>query len=74
MCLEPFFRNCIDTDNVSSRLLVTTRIKGLLKNANDVELGVLPQDEAFKLLLSAADLDESEVEEGSEERRIALEL
>ena len=40
--------SCIDLDN-SSRLLVTTRIRGLLKNSAEVELGVLPKEEALKL-------------------------
>ena len=66
--------NCIDADNESSRLLVTTRIRGLLKNSNDIELGVLPQGEAFKLLLSSAEMEESDVEEGSDEYRIAMEV
>ena len=66
--------NCIDADNESSRLLVTTRIRGLLKNSNDIELGVLPQGEAFKLLLSSAEIEDSDVEEGSDEYRIAMEV
>ena len=55
-------------------MLVTTRIRGLLKNSNDVELGVLPQGEGLKLLLSSAELEESQVEEGSDEYQIAMEI
>ena len=34
--------NCIDVDNASSRLLVTTRIRGLIKNSAEVDVGVPP--------------------------------
>jgi len=37
--------NCINSDN-ASRLLVTTRIRGLLKNTAKVDVGVLSQHEA----------------------------
>ena len=66
--------NCIDADNESSRLLVTTRIRGLLKNADEVELSVLASSAAFTLLLSSAHVDESDVEDGSDEHRIAMEI
>ena len=65
--------NFLDMDN-DSRLLVTTRIRGLLKNSAEVEMGVLPQDEALKLLLSSADMEEDTLEPESEEYRIASEI
>ena len=65
--------NCIDPDT-KSRLLVTTRIRGILNNSSEVELGVLGAGEALKLLLASAGLDEAEVEEGSDERRYAAEI
>jgi hypothetical protein len=65
--------SCIDPDN-SSKLLVTTRIRGLLKNSAEVELGVLPKEEALKLLLSSAEVDPEDVEEGSEEFRRVTEI
>ena len=64
--------NCIDPDN-SSRILVTTRIRGLLKNATEIDVGVLSQPEALKLLLSSADVDD-ELEEGSSEYLAAIEM
>ena len=39
--------NCIDPET-SSRLLVTTRIRGLLKNSAEVDLGVLTDEEALQ--------------------------
>ena len=47
--------NCIDPET-DSRLLVTTRIRGLLNNSAEVELGVLPRDEALELLQGYADI------------------
>jgi|MDSY01.2.fsa_nt_gb hypothetical protein len=65
--------NCINSDN-ASRLLVTTRIRGLLKNSAEVDVGVLSEGEALKLLISSAEMDEGDVEEGSEEERIAKDI
>ena len=65
--------NCIDPDN-ASRLCVTTRIRGLMKNASEIDVGVLSQAEALKLLLSSADMDASDVKEGSDELRIATDI
>ena len=65
--------NCIDTEN-DSRLLVTTRIRGLLKNSAEVEMGVLPPSEALKLLLTSADIDADDIGAESEEHRIAVEI
>ena len=56
--------NCIDP-NGASRLLVTTRIRGLLKNSQEVSMGVLSEDEALAMLLKYAkveSLDEASVE------------
>jgi hypothetical protein len=66
--------NCIDIDNKASRLLVTTRIRGLLKNASEVDVGVLNPAESLKLLILSAELAEEDVEEGTEEHRVASEI
>ena len=76
--------NCIDGDN-DSRILVTTRIRGLLKNSTELEMGLLSPDDALKLLLSSADLQEAwevwqetnptcDPDLQSDEHRIALEI
>ena len=65
--------NCISPDN-ASRVLVTTRIRGLLKNAAEVEVGVLSQTEALALLLSSAETDADDLEDGSDEHRFATEI
>ena len=67
--------NCIDPDN-ASRLLVTTRMRGLLRNCAEVDVDVLSRSDAMSLLLSSADVDEASLEEGSEEpfskRRLSI--
>ena len=68
---KPF--TCLDPDN-SSRLLVTTRIRGLMQNSTEVEMGVLDQPEALKLLLTTADIDIRDTDESSDEYRIATEI
>ena len=68
---KPF--TCLDPDN-NSRLLVTTRIRGLMQNSTEVEMGVLDQPEALKLLLTTADIDIRDVDESSDEYRIATEI
>jgi hypothetical protein len=65
--------NCIDPDNFS-RLLVTTRIRNLLKHSAEVDVGILSSADALKLLLSSAEMGEEDVEEGSEEHRVATEI
>ena len=65
--------NCVDIDN-GSRLLVTTRIRGLLKNSSEVSVGVLSTDDALELLLSSADMGEEAMLKGGKEHRIALEI
>ena len=65
--------NCIDSDN-TSRLIVTTRIRGLLRNAAEVSVGVLSPEEALKLLLASAEISEEDIEEGSDEHKIATEI
>ena len=47
---------CIDT-NTASRLLITTRIKGLLPEAAEVELALLGLQESVELLAGVAELD-----------------
>ena len=63
--------NCIDPDN-GSRLLVTTRIRNILKNSHEVSVGVLVKSEALELLLSSAGVREDTIQEGGNEHRIAL--
>ena len=63
--------NCICADN-GSRLLVTTRIRGLLKNSSEVSVGVLSQNEAFELLLSSASMGEECIQEGGSEHRVSM--
>ena len=58
--------NCIDPDNVS-RLLVTTRIRGLLKNASEVDVGLLSAGEALKLLMAAAEMNHEEIDHSSDD-------
>ena len=65
--------NFIDPTN-DSKLLVTTRIRGLMKNSTEVEMGVLPQDDALKLLLTSAEMEEGELDTESDDHRIALEI
>ena len=65
--------NCIDPDN-GSRLLVTTRIRNILKNSHEVSVGVLVKSEALELLLSSAGVREDTIQEGGNEHRIALEI
>ena len=65
--------NCINQDN-NSRILVTTRIRGLLKNAAEVDVGVLSQAGALKLLLGSAEMDDEDVEAGSEDHGIATQI
>ncbi len=65
--------SCIDPDN-DSRCLITSRIKALVKNSVECELGILSEEDAFELLLSSADMSNEDVGEGSEERRIAKEI
>ena len=63
--------NCIDQDN-SSRLLVTTRVRGLLKNAAEVNVGILSEQEALNLLISSAEVDQEDIDD--EETGIASEI
>jgi hypothetical protein len=63
--------NCIDPDN-GSRLLVTTRIRGLLSNTHEVDVGLLSEQDALSLLLTSAEMDS--VAEGGEEHRRAKEI
>jgi hypothetical protein len=51
---------------------VTTRIRGLLKNSAEVDVGILSKEEGLKLLLSSADV--MDVDEASDEYRIAGEI
>ena len=68
--------------NMNGHGRVTTRIRGLLQNAFEVDVGVLSRDEALSLLLASADMDEAAVVggvrgsqyEGGAELRSALEI
>jgi hypothetical protein len=51
---------CIDTDT-ASRQLITTRIKGLLQGAAEVELELLGLQESVELLAGVACLDDAEI-------------
>ena len=63
--------NIISSDN-ASRILVTSRIRGLLGNANEVDVGVLSEDAALELLISSADMIGEELT--SDGRRVAMEI
>ena len=57
---EPRFEkalNVIDPDT-ASKLLVTTRIRGLIKGVSEVAVGALSRIDALKLLAAAAEADE----------------
>ena len=47
----------IDPDT-SSKLMVTTRIRGLIKGGSEVAIGTLSQVDALKLLAATAEVDE----------------
>ena len=47
----------LNTVNSESKVLVTTRIKGLLANSEQVEVGLPSTAESVKLLLAAAGLE-----------------
>ena len=49
--------NVIDPDT-SSKLMVTTRIRGLIKGGSEVAIGTLSQRDALKLLAATAQVDE----------------
>ena len=51
---------CIDTDT-PSRLLVTTRIKGILQEATEVELALLGLQESVELLAGVAEIDTAQI-------------
>ena len=57
---EPQFEralNVIDPDT-SSKLMVTTRIRGLIQGGSEVAIGTLSQHDALKLLAATAQVDE----------------
>ena len=65
--------NIIDGDN-ASRLLVTTRIRSLLKNSSEVDVGLLSAANAYSLLVSSADMAEEDLDKESDEYQIAVEI
>ena len=52
--------DCIDV-KTSSKLLVTTRIKGVMEKAAEVELELLGLQEAVEMLAAVAQLDAADV-------------
>ena len=67
--------NVIDPDT-PSKLLITTRIRGLVKGAAEVDVGSLSESEALDLLAATAGIDAEswEEEEGAPGRGLALEV
>jgi hypothetical protein len=51
--------NCVDQDS-ASRLLVTTRIRGLLQGCDEVSLNLLSPSESIDLLLRAGEIDNAD--------------
>ena len=51
--------SCLD-ERTASRLLVTTRIKGILSDGNEVQLELLGLQEAVELLAGVAEINESQ--------------
>ena len=63
--------NVIDPDT-ASKLMVTTRVRGLIKGVSEVAVGTLSQVDALKLLAAAAEVDEYEENHG--QYRMACEV
>ena len=61
----------IDPDT-PSKLLVTTRIRGLVKGAAEVDVGTLSEGEALELLAATAGIEMDSLEADEEARRLAL--
>ena len=59
MAQQVRFLNPIDEPSTSHRLLVTTRIRDLVRRAALVELPLMGKDEAVALLLDLADIDKA---------------
>ena len=51
---------CVDPDN-SSKMLLTTRIKGLIAKGTEVELELLGLQASVELLANVAELDDDQV-------------
>ena len=47
-------------DNTTSKLLVTTRIRGLLKGCDEISLELLSQEESIYLLLRTGGVDDDD--------------
>ena len=52
--------SCLD-EQTTSRLLVTTRIKGILADGNEVQLELLGLQEAVELLAGVAEINASQI-------------
>ena len=65
--------NIIDQNNLS-KMLVTTRIRGLLRQAEEVDIGVLSRDQSLELLISTAEVSPADVQVGSTGLRVAMEI
>ena len=55
-------------------MLVTTRIRGLLRQAEEVDIGVLSRDQSLELLISTAEVSPADVQVGSTGLRVAMEI
>ena len=53
--------------HTSSKLMVTTRIRGLIKGGSEVAIGTLSQVDALKLLAATAEVEEYVPPEGEGE-------
>ena len=60
--------NIIDDQDTASKLLVTTRIRGIVKGAYEVDVGTLSDKEALDLLCTTAGIEVDKLE-GDEEAR-----
>ena len=65
--------NIIDQDT-ASKLLVTTRIRGIVKGAAEVDVGTLSDKEALELLCATAGIEVEELNEDEEARALVQEV
>ena len=63
----------IDQDN-ASKLLVTTRIRGIVKGASEVDVGTLSDREALELLCATAGIELESLDEDEEARGLVNEV
>ena len=65
--------NLIDQDT-ASKLLVTSRIRGIVKGAAEVDVGTLSDKEALDLLCATAGIEVEELDEDEEARGLMNEV